>query len=128
MKTNEDRLKAMLDGAHEELEDFLAMGKNSGARLDFSIESISDLERILIQTNATEEDDEDLFYDAWLYTGLVVANAKQGKWIVSEEDDETNGYPAIQYSNMYNDIFCPLTAVRQFLASKKTGAILSSLH
>ena len=76
MRLNEEQLQRIIENADDQLADFLEMGKKIGANLDFSIRSIYDVEKILLQTNATEQDDEDLFADCWLYIGLCVQRSR----------------------------------------------------
>ena|SRR5437868_6122724 len=128
MKSNEEQLQHIIENADDQLADFLEMGKKIGANLDFSIRSIYDVEKILLQTNATEQDDEDLFADCWLYIGLCVQRSRKGTWIISEEDDESSGYPAVRYENLYGDLFYPIQAVRNFLSSRNIGDIAHSIH
>ena len=128
MESSEEQLQRMLENANDQLADFLEMGKKIGAKLDFSTRSIYDVEKILLQTNATEENDEDLFADCWLYIGICVQRSKNGTWIISEEDDESSGYPAVRYENIYGDLFCPIQAIRSFLSSRNIGDIAHSIH
>lgn len=106
------------------LESFIAAAQEAGFQLDYSIDSLSSLERfILAQADAAGE--SQLQNRAARYLGEVFRKSLGGKWELCLKDPKYLFYklPVISGYSKLPIEFCPIQVIGNFVARKEPGLL-----
>lgn len=102
--------------------------KDAGCNFDFSMVSLSTLEKLILEKNINET--HDLFDDVASYIGEVVRNTYGGKWecCLDKKNSLFYGLPVISNFNKYGVLLSPYSLLKIFIHRKKEGQIAHSIE
>lgn len=121
----EEKLQHFLFEMDDVLELFIAAAQAAGFRFDYSIDSLSALERfMLVQSNPTSDNSE-LENRAARYLGEVFRRSLGGKWELCLKDPKYLYYklPVIGGYSKLPIEFCPIEVIANFVARKESGLL-----
>jgi len=107
---------------------------SQGYNFDYSLDSLIDMEKYIIENNTTLNDDD--YNDLSAYLGEVHRLEYGGKWICNLDEENNSlsyGFPVIEgHSSIPNVLFSPFHVVKAFILYKKINlfrdAIKSQVH
>jgi len=111
-----EKFELFLFNLSNQLEDFLEKALNNGYKLDYSLDSLSVLEKFLIKEKVTVNDD--FYSDASGYLGEVVRKNFDGIWECSLDKEKNGihyGLPVIVGHSDFDIELSPFTVVKIFL-------------
>lgn len=116
-KSAQQRLRELVAGSAQSLEGFISLGQGLGKKMDYSLESLNEVEDLLVAFRNRENVGQ-LQADAWLYIGQSICKTFGGRWKVS--DDVRNyrqhyGLPVVHEFSKFDDEYCPMTEIKLFL-------------
>jgi hypothetical protein len=121
-----------MEDAHDE---FLEAAATKGYRLDYSLDSLPELERYIVEQEVkfVHETDEEMthFAHCWYHLAMVLRTNFDGKWAVSsnEENSANEGKWVIQgFKSIQEGIeFDPKEIVRRFIKKQKPNALRTAI-
>ena len=98
-----------------------------GYNLDLSVESLNELEEMILKMNVDEN--HALFDDIASYIGQVVVENYGGKWecCLDKNNSLYYGFPVIAGFNNYDVLLSPYSVLKIFIHRKKSGQIFHSI-
>jgi hypothetical protein len=121
----QDEFENFLFYIDDYLEEFINETNSLGYSLNFSIESLENLEEYIIVQNITNEvyDDEKRF-KCWVYLGELFRKlSKKAYWMISNSSDNSANL-GLYVLTGYDEIgveFVPIRYIRAFIIKKKKG-------
>jgi hypothetical protein len=116
-------LDELLSAADENLESFVELAEDVGFQLDYSLQSLDEVENLLLFF----EDKVEFEYieaDAWLYIGQVICKNLQARWSISNDLNNYREYyalPVVIGFSIYSDELCPMIEIENFLKNREKG-------
>lgn len=126
----EQKLNKFVKDADKSLEGFLALGQSFNLKLDYSIDSLDDVEKLLVTLKDRPGFDQ-LKGDAWLYIGQCICKSWGGHWKVSRDTEHYRDHymlPVVTGFSRFNDEYCPMLEVDHFLAYSKKSFFKSAIE
>ncbi len=130
MVAAEQKLKELVAAADKTLEGFITLGQRFGLKMDYSLESLDEVEKLLV-TFKEKPKFEELKTDAWLYIGQCICKSLGGQWKVSNDVSHNRKYymlPVVDHFSKFNDEYCPMVAINQFLAYSKKSFFKTTIE
>lgn len=112
------------------LEDFLNQAVQHGVALDYTIDSLDQLETLAIRLLDQGEDADLVCNRCARYLGEVFRKTLGGKWELCLKDRKYLyfGLPVLAGYSSSSIEFCPLAVVRNFNHSRKEGTLRTALE
>mgnify|MGYP001074342603 CR=1 FL=1 len=123
-------LKSIVAEADNSLKGFVELGASFGLKLDYSPNSLDEVEKLLV-TFKTRPNFEELKSDAWLYIGQCVCKSFGAKWKVSNDVSHYRHHymlPVIQGFSKFDDEYCPMLEINKFLADSKKSFFKNTIQ
>lgn len=117
----EKELSKLVANADQSLEGFIALGQSFSLQLDYSIESLDEVEKLLV-TFKTKPKFEQMKADAWLYIGQCICKSLGGQWKISNDLKIYRKHymlPVVSEFSKFNDEYCPMIEIDKFLDYNK---------
>jgi len=111
------------------LPDFLIeKAENKGYNLDYSIDSLNELERYLSTENIKKDDEDQQF--AAMYLGELIIKNYGGKWVIDLDDLKSLDFaiPIIKGHSKFDVTFNPFHAVSIYIIRKVSGILYKSIR
>ncbi len=117
------KLKELVETADKSLEDFINLAAGMNVRLDYSIDSLEGVEKLLLIFSQREQF-KFIEADAWLYIGQTICKSLDGHWEVSDDLEYNRDYyslPVVKGFSKFDDEFCPMVEIENFLKIANAG-------
>jgi hypothetical protein len=126
----EKELTKLVANADQSLEGFIALGQSFNLQLDYSIESLDDVEKLLV-TFKIKSEFEAMKADAWLYIGQCICKSLGGQWKVSNDLKSYRKHymlPVVSGFSKFNDEYCPMIEIDKFLDYSKKSFFKTTIQ
>ncbi|WP_316835081.1 hypothetical protein [Pedobacter nutrimenti] len=123
-------LKSIVAAADNTLIGFIELGQSFGLILDYSLDSLDEVEKLLV-TFKSRTNFEELKSDAWLYIGQCLCKSLAAKWKVSNDVSHYRHHymlPVVQGFSKFNDQYCPMLEINKFLVDSKKSFFKNTIH
>lgn len=130
----EQELAYFLAGLEDRQRTFVETAADEGFMLDYSLDSLANLEEFLLYDDIPLSDKSDeavsLRVDCWTYLGEVMRRNYGGAWHVSSNDANTanQGQFVIEGHSPLGTEYVPLRSLTAFLLRRKCGFFLSNIQ
>ncbi len=125
----DEKLQLFLIELDDYLEEFIEVAKENNYELDYSYNSLDELEKFALQFDFTYE--SDFYSGASRYYGETIVKKFGGKWIISNDIKDNSiyfGFPVIIGHTKFDIQFSSFHVMRNFLALKKIGLLKSAIE
>ncbi len=121
----QEKLQQFIFEIDDILEAFIEELNQEGYELDYTLESLSVLEKFILNKDITNQDEHiNIRTNCWIYLGETFRHiAQKGVWEVSMNDDNTINYGLYVVTN-YNEEkteFVPIRYIKTFIIRKEQG-------
>lgn len=113
----------------ERMERLTDAARESGISLDYSLESLNEIETLVLQKSIDRN--HDLYDDVACYIGEVVRKTFGGQWeccLDMKSNSVFYGMPVVSGYNKYGVLLSPYELLNIFLLRKKTGLLAHSIE
>ena len=113
----------------ERMERLIDATRKSGINLDYSLESLNEIETFVLQKGIDRN--HDLYDDIACYIGEVVRKTFGGQWeccLDMKSNSLFYGMPVVSGYNKYGVLLSPYELLNIFLLRKKTGMLAQSIE
>ncbi|WP_404811631.1 hypothetical protein ACIRNY_07020 [Capnocytophaga canimorsus] len=128
-KIEQEKLQQFIFEIDDILEKFIDELNQEGYDLDYTLESLSTLEKFILNKDITNQDEHiNIRTNCWIYLGETFRRiAQKGIWEVSMNDDNTMNYGlyVIAHYNEEETEFVPIRYIKAFIIKKEQGFLKS---
>jgi hypothetical protein len=126
----EEQLSNLVAGADQSFQGFIGLGQGFGLKMDYTIESLDEVEKLLI-TFKTKPEFERLKSDAWLFIGQCICKSFGGHWKVSNDLRHNRKHymlPVVTGFSRFNDEYCPMVEIDKFLDDNRRSFFKTTIE